>query len=181
MPAIFEDKTDIKLFILTLLSGLIDPLNDVTIHDIVCKDNKVNSFDFAECFEELIELGHVLCDDSMGEKLYAISDTGRQVAEELHDSIPESICHKSAVEAAKWLTLRRTGTKISCDIEELGPCRYMVKCQITDERGKMLDVSIRVSDRQTAQQIKEHMPSKPESTMRGLLSVLTGEIDYLLG
>ena len=94
--ALFMDKTDIKVFILSLLSGIVDPLNYNTIHDIVCRRDRVNSYDFAECFSELEELGHIISDEGFGERVYQISSLGKEVSAELQSSIAKPILEHTA-------------------------------------------------------------------------------------
>ena len=45
-----KNKTDIKIFILYLLSNVGYPLSYAEINDISVQDNFVGSMDFAECF-----------------------------------------------------------------------------------------------------------------------------------
>ena len=176
---LFMDKTDIKVFILSLLSGIVDPLNYSSVHDIVCRRDRVNSFDFAECFSELEELGHIISDDGIDERVYQISELGREVAAELQSSIAEPILRAAEVEASRLLAHRENGVVVDAHYEEVGPCQYLVHCHISDKRGTILRLSYRVTNLATAEKMVFHCKNRPEVMAQGLLSVLTGDVDYL--
>lgn len=182
MPnSVFTDKTDIKIFILTLLTDVTQPLDYGSIQEIICRSNLVNPYDFAQCFRELEDLGHIIHEEHDGEKYYTASPGGRSVAAELSDEIAESLREKSMMEAARHIALRCEGAKTACTVTEQGPRRYQVVCEATDRDGVALSVSIRIPDKVTAERIRRHYLEKPENCLRGILSVLTGEVDYLLG
>lgn len=176
----FTDKTDIKIFILTLLTDVTQPLDYGSIQDIICRSDLVNPYDFAECFKELEELGHIASEKEGGETFYTASESGRSVAAELSDEIGHEIREKSMLEAARHIALRCEGAQTSATVTELGPRRYQVTCEAKDRDGIALSVTIRIPDKMKAEQIRRHYLDKPESSLRGILSVLTGEVDYLL-
>ena len=176
---LFMDKTDIKVFILSLLSGIVDPLNYATVHDIVCRRDRVHSFDFAECFSELEELGHIISDEGFGERVYQVSRQGREVAAELQSSIAEPILRAAEIEASRLLAHRENGVVVESFYEELGPCHFLVHCHIKDKRGEVVKLSYRVTNAATAAKMVAHCKSRPEVMAQGLLSVMTGDVDYL--
>ena len=85
MGARLKNKNDIKIFILYLLQNINYPLDFPTINDIVVQDEYVNYFDFAECFAEILDMGHVVeeisTDEKTGEKVtrYRISPCFRLI------------------------------------------------------------------------------------------------------
>lgn len=180
-PTVLTDKTDIKIFILTLMSELFDPLDLVSISDLVCKDGYVGSFDFSECFAELEELGHVQGYEQGDLTLYAITETGVMVAGELADGLPAEMRRRASLEAARVLSLRRKERELRCTITEASPLRYLVRCEIEDRKSPMLRVELTVASMLQAERIRAHFLDKPEEVMRALLTVMTGDIDYLLG
>ena len=177
--ALFMDKTDIKVFILSLLSGIVDPLNYGTIHDIVCRRDRVHSFDFAECFSQLEELGHIISDEGFGERVYQVSELGREVAAELQSSIAEPILRAAEIEASRLLAHKEKGVTVDAYYEELGPCHFLVHCHVQDKKGEVVKISYRVTNAATAEKMLAHCKARPEVMAQGLLSVMTGDVDYL--
>ena len=175
-----QNKIDIKIFILFLLDHLSYPVDDESISQVIVENGYVGSFDFTECFSELLEVGQVLEDDLGGERVYQISSVGRMVAGELQSEILDTIRRESSLCAARLLSLHRRGASLSTDIEEREDGKFLVRLSITDRDGVMLETSCAVPSRRQAEQICLNFERKPEKSYRGILSVLTGEVDYLL-
>ena len=174
------NKTDVQIFILFLLDNLNYPLDYPTIDRIAGETGYVRPFDFAECFSELIEMGQILEDEIDGEKLYQVSAIGRMVAGELQSSILDTIRNESALCASRLLSLHRRGADLSTEIIPRADGKFLVNLKITDKDGVMLESSCAVPSRRQAEQICANFTEKPDKTYRGILSVLTGEVDYLL-
>ncbi|MBP5209642.1 MAG: DUF4364 family protein [Clostridia bacterium] len=177
---VYYDKTDIKIIILALLCATADPLDADTLEQVICRDELVGAFDFAECFAELEELGHIEYDAVDGVRYYQVTDTGRQVARELQDSIPEDIRRRNALEASKLVALRLGASRAACEIREDAPFCLTVICDATDKAGKVLHLEIRAADRVQAEAIRRHFLDRPSSCLRGIYSALAGDVDYLL-
>ena len=175
-----QNKTDIKVFILFLLDALSYPLDEAHLHEIVMENGYVGSFDFSECFSELKELGHILEIEEDGVRQYLISDTGRLVAAELQGDILESIREKSLQSAKGLLSLYKRGAVASAEVRERDSHGYEVVCKIADGEGTLLSLTLSSPSKAAAERMQSNFEKKPEETYRGILSVLTGEIDYLL-
>ena len=50
MSFMLRDKTEIKIFVLYLLMNSEEPVDFITLHDIVVQDEIVGQFDFMESF-----------------------------------------------------------------------------------------------------------------------------------
>ena len=72
-----SDKTDIKVFILYIMDCIDYPLEYDVIRELAAQNGYVGDFDFAECFSQLLELGHVLEDTENGIKYYILYYTER--------------------------------------------------------------------------------------------------------
>lgn len=175
-----SDRIDIKVFILFLLDELRYPLSETVIAEMVYEHGYVGRFDFAECFSELTERGHINVIDGE-EKQYLISPLGHSVASELQGTLHEYIREKSRISALKMLSLHRRGAKTHVTVTEEGGGKYMVRCQIFDRDGILMDTTLAVSTKNEAERIKKHFYEQPEEVCRGVLSVLTGQIAYYMG
>ncbi|MDY3845316.1 MAG: DUF4364 family protein [Eubacteriales bacterium] len=175
-------KTDVKIFILFLLDYINSPLEYSTINDIMIECGYIRSFDFAECFSELTELGLIIEDKPYegAESYYIISEKGRLVAHELGDSILASIREKSAKTAAKILSLHERGARFDCHIEEVKNNKVLLTARMTDSDGKLFCFEIRLSGMTEAQKIKKNFEKKPDDIYRAFLSMASGDIDYFM-
>ena len=174
------DKTDVKIFILFLLDNLQYPLDMDTISRIVHETGYVGGFDFAECFSELLDDGHVIGDEVDGVAYYQVSSTGRMVAQQLQSELLDEIREESMICAARLLSLKARGATLRTSTERRDDGQYIVTLSISDAAGTVLETTCAVPSERLAEKICRNFERKPEKTYRGLLSVLTGEIDYLL-
>ena len=174
------NKTDVKIFILFLLDYLHYPLELDTLNRIVHETGFVGGFDFAECFSELVDARHIEEEEVDGVKLYQVSPTGRLVSEQLQSELLDEIRQESMICAARLLSLKRRGANLKTGYEKREDGQYLVTLSITDAAGVIVETKCAVPSERQAEQICRNFERKPEKTYRGLLSVLTGEIDYLL-
>ena len=176
-----SDRIDIKVFILFLLDELRYPLGETVIAEMVHEHGYVGRFDFAECFSELTERGHITEIEDEGEKQYVISPLGHSVASELQGTLHEYIREKSRISALKRLSLYRRGAKTDVTVTKEAEGKYLVRCVIRDKDGLMMDTTMSVPSVEEAERIKKHFNEQPEEVCRGVLTVLTGQIAYYMG
>ena len=176
-----SDKIEIKVFILFLLDELRYPLGESVIREIMSENGAVGRFDFAECFSELVELGHITSYDDGKETLYVVSPLGHMVASELQGNIHNSIREKSRMLAMKHLSLHLRGATTEHKVEKTEDGTYLVKCAIKDAQGVMMSTSVTVTTENEANAIVQHFNAQPEEVCRGVLAVLSGKIAYYMG
>lgn len=175
-----QNKVDIKIFILFLLDNLNYPLDDESINNIIVENGYVGTFDFTECFSELLELGHIVGDEVDGKTYYHISESGRLVSAELQDSLLESIREASSQSASHILSLHKRGAHIEAEMKERTDKKIYVECRVIEKGGILFSFGVTVSSKTQAEHIISGFREKPEKMFRGLLSVVTGNVDYLL-
>ena len=175
-----SNKNDIKIFILFLLDNINYPVDYNTIHDISVQNGYVGNFDFAECFSELVELEHIFEGEVDGEKYYAISPKGHLVATELQSKIMAPIREKSLKSAMRLLSFQKRGASANCSYKAIDNGSYLVHFEITEKENTILDLDFSVASEEMAKVIKAKFDRSPEGMYRGMLSVLTGEMEYLL-
>lgn len=175
-----NDKIDIKVFILFLLDELKYPMGESIIREIVSENGVVGRFDFAECFSELVEKGHILAYDDGKETLYVVSPLGHMVASELQGTLHDSIREKSRTSAMKRLSLHLRGATTHTSVEKTEDGAFLVRCEIKDAQGSMMNTAITVPTESEAKAVVNHFSEQPEEVCRGILAVLTGKIAYYM-
>lgn len=178
--SVIRDKTDIKIFVLFLLDNINYPLEYTSINNLIIENGYIGAFDFAECFSELSEQGHIIEEDVEGIRYYMISDSGRRLARELQSTIVESAKNAGIKSAAKLLSIQKSGARVSVSYEEREDKRYLLSCAITDASGEMFSIKLRLSSLSQVNAIRKRFEDSPEKIYRSVMSSLTGEIDYLL-
>lgn len=180
MKSPLNDKNDIKIFILYLLENINYPLDFKTVNDIVVQNDFVGYFDFAECFAELLDAGHIIEEEIDGTPYYSISQIGSHVASQLQSSILSSIREKSLKSAMRLLSFKKCGAKLSCEAEAHADGKYSLHCKITEKERDLLDLTVSVDSLQRIEKMKATFDERPEVVYRGVLALLSGDVDYLL-
>ena len=178
--SVIRDKTDIKIFVLFLLDNINYPLEFTAINDLIIENGYIGAFDFAECFSELSEQGHIIEEDVDGVRYYMISESGKMLARELQSTIVESVKNAGIKSALKLLSLQKSGAEITVKHEERADKKYMLTCAITDTNGELFSLKLRISSLSQVMTIRKRFEDAPEKIYRSVMSALTGEIDYLL-
>lgn len=180
-----NNKNDIKIFILYILRHVGYALHYATIIDLVLGDGAVAYFDFVECFGELVEAGNIKrCDElAAGEfkvdEDFMITKQGASVADTLATGLATYIRDKSLKRALQYLSFKRDGTQIKLDIKPLYDGRSRISFGF--ERGDEVFFALNfVSDNEKqTERIRQNLNANPEYVYKSILSILSGDADYL--
>lgn len=175
-----KDKNDIKIFILYLLRNIDYPLDFVNINDIVVQDGVVGHFDFIECFSELLETGNVAEIKKDGEDYYVITSQGKHVADNLDSRLINMLKEKSLKSALRLLSFKKKNAKIKVEYEPMSGNRILARCIISERDENILDVKLVLESVNQLERIKRNFYDNPEVVYKGILAVLTGEVNYLI-
>ncbi len=180
MQAPLTEYNDIKIFILYLMKNLHRPLDFTTISEMSVQDGFVNYFDFAACFGELLDGGSICENVVDGNAVYEITDKGILVVSELQSNILNVIRDKSLRSALRLLSFKERGSKVNCDYTELGDDKYILNCEISENDSLVMKLSLGVESKQLLDLMVRNFDKKPEVAYKGIIAILTGEVDYLL-
>jgi len=174
------DKNEIKIFVLYLMKNVGVELDFNHVSDIVIQDNVVSYIDFAICFAELVDAGHVLVDrNENGVEMYRVSATGAEVADELSGSILSNIREISLQNAKRHLSFQRIGASVDCHREDLPGGKFRVVFEIREKDGGDFRISVDTSSEREAEQMMMNFRRKPDVIYRGTRALLTGEVNYI--
>ncbi len=178
MQTTIKGKNDIKIFILFLMRNVGYPLDFSNINDIVVQDGFVSYFDFAECFSELLETGNVRKFREGENELYEITEQGCTVADSLQSELLMMIRERSLKSALRLLSFKKRGAKISFQSREVGK-QYEATCKIIEGGKEIFSITLDVENKKTLDRMEYAFRERPEYIYRGILSLMTGEADYL--
>lgn len=175
------EKNDIKIFILYLLRHIDYPLDFTNVNDIMVQDEFVNYFDFAECFAELIDAENIReFTDENGVTVYQITEKGKRVSESLESDLYMTIREKSLKSALRLLDFKKRGSLSKCSYKELPDGTFEFTCFIREGSEEIFRCTMKVDNRNMLDRMLYKFDDRPENAYRGMISLLTGEIDYLL-
>lgn len=179
MSFVLRDKTDIKIFILYLLMNIERPVDFATLHDIVVQDEIVGQFDFMDCFYELCETEAVRKFEREGEEYYTITPKGKAATQTLQSDLLRPIRERALRSARRFLSFRDTGARRHSEVVALEDGRFRLDCECSDSEGVFMKTSVVVATKRQAELMKYNFDDKAELVCRGLLSLLSGDMNYL--
>ena len=164
------------------------PLDYVTLNDIVMQNDYVMYLDFAESFHEMLdtELIREECKSEAGDSMYLVTEKGRVVATELHSEILSSLLDKSLECALRYLDFKKRNIKVSSRIEKRDDGRYDVTCTFTEkkpgqgtERRVIFTTTLVVDSENRAERMKKNFMERPDVIYRGVIALLSGNVNFL--
>lgn len=184
MPRKLVKPNDIKVFILYLMDKIGYPLDFNTVAEIIIEDDIVNYFDFAQCFGELEDAGHIEIvttpEDRKGQPLYAVTHTGKTVADGLNSVISRSVKDRGYRSALRHFSLAKRGAVLDQSVQ-LDGTGVLFHGTVRDKKGLQLDLSIRTENEYQLRQMQRVFNDRPEVVLRGIIAVMTGDLDLVFG
>lgn len=179
-----SDRDDIKIFILYILNSIGYPLEYGDLHDMSIQDGFITSFDYIEAFEELLDAGNLLRADSESgeddEDIVTITDKGRHIAETLNGRLLSSVKERAMKSALRYISFKKKGTKISTGVRAMPRGKYELTCTIIDEGYEIMELKFILDNMKQIDRMVYNFDAHPEHIYRGILALLSGEVDYLL-
>lgn len=190
MSGIITNPEHIKVFILYLLHkvGYAVPYNDLAT--IVIRDGYVDYFDFVTNFHELLGRGLIVKAQTDGgeqdeekpadRESYTVSSKGKLIAKEYaSDVLLDSIREKSYISAMRHLSLEKRGAVINHNVEQTGD-GYIFHCSVKDKDGVAFDLSVRADSYSQVSKMVSNFEDRPDVIYRGIVSVITGNVNFLM-
>lgn len=174
------DENEIKIFVLYLMYNIGRPLEYNDINDIVMQDGFVGGIDFADCFADLLENGNVKEINCDGKPLYAVSEQGIRIVESLQDDIMNYVKTKGLKSAMRMLDFKKRGAQVETSFEARNDGRYDLTCSIRDSGQMSLEVKLVAENVSQLELMRHQFRENPEQIYKGVLALLTGEIEYLI-
>lgn len=174
-----SDRDDIQIFVLYILNSIGYPLSYNDLHDMAVQDGFITSFDFIEAYGELMKNGNIRKETGEGEKL-AITEKGRHVAETLNGHLLSSVKERAMKSALRLLSFKKKGTKITADVKALPRGKYELTCSIKESGDDLMELKFVLDNQKQVDRMVYNFDLHPEHIYRGVLALLSGEVDYLL-
>lgn len=170
---------NVKIFVLYLMENINYPLDFVTLNDIVMQTDYVMYLDFAEALGEMLDGDLVAKTEQDGEAYYTVTEKGRMVARELKSDLLPSILDRSLSAALRYLNFKKRGITASCTIEATEDGRFEVRCAFTEKQTCIFSQSVLVDTLNRAERMKANFEERPEAIYRGVLALMSGNVNYL--
>ena len=174
-------KSDMKLLILYLMDKIGYPLDYVTLNDITTADGLIGSFEFSECFAELLDAGNVSEQrDESGDDVYTLTEQGQRVVESLQSNLLPSIREQVYKSALALVDFRISGRRITQKTERTPAGKPVFTGEVADARGALFTVRCELETEEQLVRVSRNWEKRPEAIYKGILAVLSGDADYIL-
>ena len=181
MASPIGSMNNVKIFVLYLMRNINYSLDFVTINEIVMQTDYIMYLDFAVAFHEMLD-GELICEDGKnenGDTLYAVTRRGAMVAEELRSDLLPSILDRSLACALRYLDIKRRGITVDCTSERLGDQTFQVSFIVKEKDKILMQTSVNVDSEYRSRQMRENFRERPDVIYRGVIALLTGNVNYL--
>lgn len=181
MGSLVGSKRNVKIFVLYLMQNINYPLDYITLNDIVMQNDYVLYLDFAESFHEMLDAGLVeeFCKSDDGDPMYMVTDKGRIVATELHSELLTSILDKSLECALRYLDFKKRGITSSCRVEKRNDGMFDLICELKEKKEVIMRNVVVVDTLNRAERMADNFNDHPEIVYKGLLALLSGNINFI--
>ena len=177
---------DIKIFILYIMKNIGYSIDFGTLLEIVISGGDVKYFDFIECFDELIAANNVkrltgeAGDDYKPDDMFEITEQGKNVAEALYTDLSTYLRDKSLKKVMQYLSFKKSNTSVETKIRPLFDQRSEVEFIFKRGDDVLLDVKLLSDNIRQTEMIRRNIDENPENIYRGVISMLSGDADYLM-
>ena len=186
MSGSITNQEHVKVFIMYLLYKIGYPVAYNDLATIVIRDGYVDYFDFVTNFHELLDRELVVRSSVSDEKKpvdresYTVSSKGKMIAKEYsEDVLLESVREKSYISALRHLSLEKRGAVVNHSVEQTGD-GYVFHCSVKDRDGLAFELALRAESYNQVSKMLSSFEDRPDLIYRGLVSVMTGNVDYLV-
>lgn len=177
------DRDDVKIFILYILNNIGYSLEYGVLHDMSVQDGFITSFDFIEAFDDLLKNENILkeeAEDGDGDAVISITEKGKHIADTLNGRLLASVKERAMKSALRLLSFKKRGTKITYDVSQITRGKYELKCSIKEEDGELMELKLIYDNQKQLDRAVYNFDSHPEFIYKGILALLSGEVDYLM-
>lgn len=170
---------NVKIFVLYLLENINYPLDFFTINDVVMQTDYVMYLDFAEAFNEMLDLNLIEKLDSNGEELYLITDRGRLCARELKSDLLASILDKALAKALRFLDFKKREVVARCRVEKAEDQKFAVISSFTEKGVVIFSQTLLVDTELRARRMQDNFYERPDVIYKGVLALMAGDVNFL--
>ena len=174
-------KSEMKLLILYLMDKIAYPLDYVTLNDMTTTDGLIGSFDFSECFAELLDAGNIReLKDENGDDVYLLTEQGERVVESLQGNLLSGIREQVYKSALSLVDFRVSGRKTEHTVAYTAGGKPVFTGSVSDARGTLFSVTLELETEDQLTRVRRNWEKRPEAIYKGVLAVLSGDADYIL-
>lgn len=173
-PGGLQSRLEIRILLCYILANTDDPIPLDIVKEKMHFEGIANYFETAFAISELEENKNICVSGQDGNtKLYAITNEGRDVAENLGSDVPFSI-RERCLQISREVVARRRNERENRVSKVKTENGVYVTCSIMEKEMELVSVKILVPDDETAGTVENRFLDNPMETLINATSVLIG-------
>ena len=170
-PGGLRNRNEIKTLICYLVSKLETSITKDQLSKVICEEGIANYFELNQALSEILESGNISRENTDGDPLLYITDTGRKYIRTIERDVPFSVRENALNACRKFQTrLRREQEhKIRIDKLENG-CN--ITMSVPDGSDDLMTLTLFVADYDQALAVKEKFLSDPVTVYSNIVALL---------
>lgn len=175
-PGGLHNVNEIRVLICYILKSVNNRIPKEILIESLQRDGLANYFEIGAALQHLVEKQNIVIEHHENEEYCKITEKGAIIANDLDFVLPVSVKDKAVKVAIRLLSRRKTEKENKVEIST-GSQGYNVTCSVGGGQDNLMSVSLNVPDRIQAESIKEQFLNDPEIVYRGVLALLTGDLE----
>lgn len=163
--------TEIKILICYILNAIKEPVPASMLVNILHFEGIANGFEVSDAMSSLASSGHIA--PSFGDKsYYEITDSGKQIADELDSSLSLTVRKRAYIATLKMLAKIKNakGTRFSISNEN---GHSYITCSAVDGKVTLIEVKMLIPDEKSGTYIREKFLENPSEIYSDIIEKLS--------
>ena len=170
-----HDMMDVKVLILFVMARVGYPVNVQQIYELCFQDDCLSYFDVCTAVPEMVESNHL----KMTDECYEITDTGRETAKLVEDSIAFTVRQKAENAVDRFNRKVRRSSFVRTKVTQRESGDFSVVMSLDDEMGNLMTLELVAPNQRQANRLSRLMEKKAEAVYNLTMTELLDEEDEI--
>lgn len=177
LPGGLRSKNEIKILICYLFNSVKENMDKEIVINSILNESLANYFELSSAFDELVSNGNLEeLTNSSGEALFALTDKGKMIANQLESGLAFTVKEKAYRCATRLLSQKKTERENNVEITKTDN-GYNVIFTISGGNTNLLTFTLYAPDYEQAQMMKKNFYDYPSTVYSVMLALVTKDKD----
>ena len=154
-PGGLVSRDEIKILICHILAKIGKAVPERQMKETLHFEGIANFFEVGDAIQQLYSIGHLSREDSDGEEMYRITDSGLSISQTLYRSIPLSTRERAVEAIEKMLSRHKIEKETKIEITKAG-AGYMISCSFMEGETELMTLRLQLPTAEEAYRVKDH-------------------------
>ena len=163
-----HDMLDVKVLLLYLMARVQYPVDVQKAYELALQDDCLSYFDVAEALPQMVETGHLSCENG----LYSITDKGIETGKLTDDSLAFPVMQRVKAAVERFNRECRRENYVHIQTMEKSDGDYTVVMGLDDEVGNLMTLEMSAPSRRQAVVLSKAFRDKAETIYQMIVTEL---------